>query len=342
MFFSEDEIFLKRALELAELGIGRVSPNPLVGCVVVHDSKIIGEGWHMQYGGPHAEVNAINSVVNKNLLTESTVYVTLEPCCHFGKTPPCADLLITHKVKRVVICNIDINPLVAGKGIELLEKAGIKVETGLLADTGQRLNIRFFNSFIKKRPYIILKWAETADGFIARENYDSKWISNELSRKLVHKWRTEEDAVLVGTNTAFFDNPKLTVRDWSGKDPVRIVIDRELRLPQNLHIFDRTVNTLIYNLKKNQEMINSKWLKVDKENFFRDMLSDLNEKNIHSVIVEGGAKILQEFFKQNFWDEARIFKSDEVFKKGIKAPVAEGQLINTEKILNDTLFYYKP
>ncbi|CAN5140186.1 bifunctional diaminohydroxyphosphoribosylaminopyrimidine deaminase/5-amino-6-(5-phosphoribosylamino)uracil reductase RibD [soil metagenome] len=338
----EDQQYLRRALELAELGRGKVSPNPMVGCVIVHDQKIIGEGWHMKFGGPHAEVNAINDVNDKNLISESTLYVTLEPCSHFGKTPPCADLLIEHKVKRVVICNIDINPLVAGKGIKKLKEAGILVDEGLLAEKGQDLNIRFFNSFINKRPYIILKWAETADGFIARENFDSKWISNDLSRKLVHKWRSEEDAILIGTNTALYDNPQLSVRSWSGKNPVRIVIDRNLRLPIDLHLFDQKIKTLIFNLKKNENRENLNWVKIKEEHFLSDLLKYLNDKNIQSVIIEGGSQVLQEFINQNLWDEARIFKSNISFNKGIKAPAIEGRLIQMEQIHNDHLFFYEP
>src|SRR5688500_17654700 len=202
-----DELFMLRALELAHLGTGQVSPNPLVGSVIVHEEKIIGEGWHKKYGEAHAEVNAIASVDDKNLLKESTVYVTLEPCSHFGKTPPCADLLIQHQVKKVVIANLDTNPLVSGNSIRKLREAGIEVCTGILDVKGRTLNKHFFTFVEKQRPYIILKWAETADGFIARKNFDSKWISDEYSRQLVHKWRTEEDAVLVGMRTAQQDNP---------------------------------------------------------------------------------------------------------------------------------------
>src|SRR6478609_11980434 len=202
MIMSSDEQFMQRAFELAKLGAGSVSPNPMVGCVIVHRGEIIGEGWHKKYGEAHAEVNAIDSVKEKKVLNESVVYVTLEPCSHFGKTPPCADLLIQHRVKKVVVSNLDSNPLVSGNGVKKLRAAGIEVVTGILDKAGRELNKRFFTFMEKQRPYIILKWAETADGFIARENYDSKWISNEHSRKLVHQWRTEEDAVLVGSRTA--------------------------------------------------------------------------------------------------------------------------------------------
>ena len=253
---------MRRALELAENGRGQVSPNPLVGCVIEHHGKIIGEGWHQKYGEAHAEVNAVNSVKDKSLLKEACVYVSLEPCAHFGKTPPCADLLVENQVKKVVICNTDPNPLVAGKGIVKLREAGIEVETGILEKEGLELNKRFFHYLEKKRPYIILKWAETADGFIARKNFDSKWISNTLSRKLVHKWRTEEDAILVGTNTALYDNPQLNARDWTGNNPVRIVIDRHLKLPADLHLFDEQIPTICYNLIKNRNSGNVTFVKV--------------------------------------------------------------------------------
>jgi diaminohydroxyphosphoribosylaminopyrimidine deaminase/5-amino-6-(5-phosphoribosylamino)uracil reductase len=242
-----DEVFMRRALELALLGMGSVSPNPMVGCVIIHHDKIVGEGWHKQYGEAHAEVNAIATIADKSLLKECTVYVNLEPCSHFGKTPPCADLLIEHRVKKVVVANLDSNPLVASEGVKKLRTAGIEVITGILEKEGRELNKRFFTFMEKQRPYIMLKWAETSDGFIARENFDSKWISNEYSRQLVHKWRAENDAVLVGTKTAFHDNPELNVRDWSGRNPVRIVLDRFLRLSEKLHVFDRKQKTLCYN-----------------------------------------------------------------------------------------------
>ncbi len=236
---TSDELFIQRTFELAQSGIGQVSPNPRVGAVVVHDEKIIGEGWHKKYGEAHAEVNAIHSVKDQSLLQESTIYVNLEPCSHFGKTPPCADLLIRHQVKKVVVCNNDPNPLVSGQGIAKLLNAGIEVVTGVLETEGRKLNKRFFTFVEKQRPYIILKWAQTVDGFVARENYESKWISNDFSRQLVHQWRSEEDAVLVGTKTAAHDNPKLDVRDWSGRNPVRVVIDRFLRLSATLHLFNK-------------------------------------------------------------------------------------------------------
>lgn len=299
-----------RALELAQLGVGAVSPNPRVGCVIVAVGRIIGEGWHQKYGEAHAEVNAVCSVADQSLLKGSTVYVNLEPCSHFGKTPPCADLLVQHQVKRVVISNLDVNPLVAGKGIEKLRSAGIEVLTGMLEQQGEDLNQRFFTFIKKQRPYIILKWAQTADGFLARSNFDSKWISNQYSRQLVHKWRSEEDAVLVGTSTAAHDNPSLTVRDWSGRNPKRIVIDRFLRLPETLHLFDHSVETICYNLIKQEEKSHLVFAKLGEKEFIKDLVNDLYARNIQSVIIEGGAQTLQLFLDGGWWDEARVFTSD--------------------------------
>jgi diaminohydroxyphosphoribosylaminopyrimidine deaminase / 5-amino-6-(5-phosphoribosylamino)uracil reductase len=337
---NKDEQYMQRALELAQLGIGSVSPNPMVGCVIVHNDLIIGEGWHQQYGQAHAEVNAINAVSDKSLLSESTVYVNLEPCAHQGKTPPCADLLVSYNFKEVKIANIDTNPLVGGKGIEKLEYAGIKVSTGILEQEGRELNKRFFTSIEKQRPYIILKWAQTADGFIARKNYDSKWISGEQSRKLVHKWRSEEDAIMVATHTAQYDNPRLDVRDWSGKSPVRVVIDKKLELSDKLNLFDGSVQTLCYNLKENKKGENIEWIKVGEEEILQNILKDLYNKKIHSLIVEGGAALHKTFLNSHVWDEARVFVSDTVFGGGIDA--ARISLPHKEEIINeDKLLVYR-
>ncbi|WP_422360385.1 bifunctional diaminohydroxyphosphoribosylaminopyrimidine deaminase/5-amino-6-(5-phosphoribosylamino)uracil reductase RibD [Reichenbachiella sp.] len=340
---SQDEIYMQRALELAEQGLGAVSPNPMVGCVIVHDDAIIGEGWHERYGEAHAEVNAINKVKNKRLLKESTAYVTLEPCAHFGKTPPCADLLIKHQIKRVVICNQDSFPLVNGGGIAKLMEAGIQVEVGVLSEEGRKLNKRFFTKVEKQRPYVILKWAQTADGFVARENYDSKWISGEQSRKLVHKWRAEEDAIWVGTNTAKHDNPKLNVRDWEGDDPIRLVIDKNLVLSQNLHLFDQEIPTICYNLKKEGKDENLEWVKVRNEKLLDDIFFDMRQRGIQSVFVEGGAHLLQSIIDQGLWDEARIFSSKTRFENGIPAPDLRHVAQETLQIENDRLetFYNK-
>lgn len=337
-----DELFMKRALELALLGRGHVSPNPMVGCVIVHNGTIIGEGWHKKYGEPHAEINAIESVQDKSLLKDSTLYVNLEPCSHFGKTPPCADLLIKHQLKKVVVANLDTNPVVAGEGLKKIRAAGIEVITGILEKEGRELNKRFFTFIEKKRPFILLKWAETSDGFIAHENYDSKWISNEYSRQLVHKWRTEEDAILVGTKTAFHDNPELTVREWTGRNPVRVVLDRFLRLSDKLHIFDRSQKTICYNVLKHEEHPNLSLIRLEEENFINHLLEDLVKQKIQSVLVEGGATTLQLFMDAGLWDEARVFISDKGFGKGIAAPRLHGNLIGQESVFNDTLRFYHP
>lgn len=336
----KDALYMQRAFFLAQLGGGSVSPNPMVGAVIVHNDRIIGEGWHKAYGGPHAEVNAINAVADKSLLPESTLYVTLEPCNHFGKTPPCSDLVISHKLKKVVVSNLDTNPLVGGEGIRKMRNAGIEVVTGILDAAGRNLNRRFFTYIEKGRPYVILKWAETADGFIARENYSSKWISNALSRQLVHKWRSEEDAVLVGAKTAAHDNPSLNVRDWSGRNPVRVVTDRFLRLPSNLNLFDGTQPTIRYNVLKNEEHPNLTLARIDEENFLTSMVEDLHKKKIQSLFVEGGTFTLNQFIENNLWDEIRVFKSPATFGKGIPGPKFNGVLTDEENIGGDRLFRY--
>jgi len=329
-----------RALELAQAGRGLVSPNPMVGCVIVYDGKIVGEGWHKQYGGPHAEVNAVNAVADKRLLSECTLYVNLEPCSHVGKTPPCADMLVAHRVKRVVIANRDSNPLVAGRGIRKLLESGIAVTTGVLEREGREVNKRFFTAMEEQRPYIILKWAQTADGFIAREDGNSKWISNEFSRQRVHKWRTEEDAILVGAGTVLQDNPRLNVRDWTGRNPARVVIDRSLKLKGDFHILDGTQKTIVYNTHKNETNKCYTTIRLNEENFLRDLVSGLLGQKIQSVIIEGGLKILDAFIGAGLWDEARIFSSTQRFQKGTPAPVLRGNLVMREMIMGDMLECY--
>lgn len=332
---------MQRALELAVLGRGSVSPNPMVGCVIVHQGKIIGEGWHQQYGEAHAEVNAVEAVEDKFLLSQSTVYVTLEPCAHYGQTPPCADMLVRHSVKRVVIGAVDSNPLVGGKGIEKLEKAGIAVSAGVLEAECRALNVRFFTAIEKQRPYIILKWAQTSDGFVARSNYDSKWISNEQSRQMVHQWRAEEDAILVGPNTAKYDNPQLNVRGVDGKDPVRVLIDRQLSVSNNLKLFDGSQATLVYNLIKNESNQHLEYVQLPAEDFITEMLNDLHQKKIQSIIVEGGSGILNAFIDEGLWDEARVFTSKKTFGEGIAAPKLQGEEIQKFDVKEDELIIIK-
>ena len=334
--------YMKRALELAKLGAGSVSPNPLVGCVIVHDDRIIGEGWHKKYGGPHAEVNAIASVGDKSLLPSSTLYVNLEPCSHTGKTPPCADLLIQHQVKKVVVSNLDSNPLVAGSGIKRLRDAGIEVITDVLLEEGYSLNRRFFTYMENRRPYLILKWAQTADGFIARSNEGPRWISGEYSRQRVHKWRTEEDAVLVGSGTAVHDNPRLNVRNWTGRDPVRVVIDRHLSVPRQHHVFDGTQRTICFNLAKDESQSNLQFIKLQADNFVESVINSLYALKIQSVVVEGGRQVLDLFIHSGLWDEARIFISPQTFGEGIPAPDISGHLRLQEKLDNDWLKIYGP
>lgn len=340
------ETYMRRALELALLGKGKVSPNPMVGCVIVKDDKIIGEGWHQQYGEAHAEVNAINSVADKSQLEGADIYVSLEPCAHHGKTPPCADLVASYPFRKLFIANTDPNPLVSGKGIELVKKAGIEVKTGILEDMGESINSRFFTFMRKKRPYIILKWAQTADGFIARKDFTSKWISNSISRKLVHKWRAEEDAIMVGRNTAMHDNPSLNVRDWSGTNPIRIVIDSSLSLPADLKLFNGEVKTLCYNLVRSEEQENNIFIKLEKEQpFLPQIMDDLYSRKIQSVIVEGGSVLLNSFIQQGLWDEVRRFTATGVnFGEGISAPGIDFKPKALEMLLSDKLeiFFNRP
>ncbi|MCE7992802.1 MAG: bifunctional diaminohydroxyphosphoribosylaminopyrimidine deaminase/5-amino-6-(5-phosphoribosylamino)uracil reductase RibD [Roseivirga sp.] len=332
---------MQRALDLAEKGWGTVSPNPLVGCVIVHDEKIIGEGWHRKYGEGHAEVNAIASVADKTLLSESTCYVSLEPCAHYGKTPPCADLLIELKVKRVVVAVKDSNPLVGGKGITRMESAGIQVDYGMLEEKARELNARFFTAIEKQRPYILLKWAQTRDGFVARKNFDSKWISGKTSRQLVHQMRAEEDAIMVGTNTSLHDDPKLNVRGVEGTDPLRVVIDKELRLPEGLQLFDGNQPTVCYNLKKSESHANLDFVKLKEDGFIRELFANLHSRKVQSVLVEGGSGLLNSLIREGLWDEARVFQSETTFGEGIAAPVLTSGPIETMSIGNDDLRVYR-
>ena len=340
---SSDELFMHRALDLARNGAGMVSPNPMVGCVIVQGGEVIGEGWHRAYGGPHAEVNAIASVCEKGRLPGSTVYLNLEPCAHYGKTPPCADLLVHAGVGRVFVANTDPNPLVSGKGIDVLRKAGIVVETGLLSGEGEELNCRFFTYYRLKRPYIILKWAETSDGYMAPADRQRQWISGVGSRILVHKWRSEEDAVMVGKNTALYDNPRLNVRDWSGRQPLRALVDRHLALRgKNLHLFDRSQPTVCYNTKMNESGGNPEYVACDSNSFFEHILDDLHRRQVLSLMVEGGAELLKAFIVQGLWDEARVFRSPAPMGSGLAAPLLAGASEGRSSVvMEDELFVFK-
>lgn len=342
-----NEKYMNRCLELARLGAGNVSPNPMVGCVIVHNNCIIGEGYHEKYGEAHAEVNAIKSVKNPELLKESTLYVSLEPCAHFGLTPPCSDLIVEKKIPFVVIGTIDSFAKVAGKGIEKMIKAGISVQVGVLEKECREINKRFFTFHEKKRPFIILKWAETTDGFIDFDRNTNQfgqpvWITGEKSLLRVHQMRAVEDSILVGTNTALKDNPSLTVRHCEGRNPVRLVTDNHLRLPEILNLFDGTVKTLVFNSVKNLESGNTEFIRIDfSKNIIPQILKTLYQQNIQSMIVEGGKRLLESFIESNLWDEAYRFTGNKLFKAGIKAPVISGTIILSEETDGDKLIVYK-
>jgi len=328
--------YLQRCIELAQLGAGNVSPNPMVGAVIVHNDRIIGEGYHRKYGEAHAEVNAINHVLNNfsnadELLRKSVIYVSLEPCAHYGKTPPCADLIIKHQIPTVVIGCRDPFSQVNGRGTEKLKEAGITVITGILEQECQELNKRFFTRVQKQRPYIILKWAQTADGYFAPADGSQLWITGREARKLVHKWRGEEDAILIGKNTAEIDNPQLNTREWPGKSPKRVVIDRRLELDSSLHLFDQTVETLVFNEIKTDIDGKIKYIALEDFNNFvpQYILFQLYIQDIQSVIIEGGAATLNSFIKAGLWDEARVFTGSFLLSKGIKSPVIE--VVNAEE-----------
>ncbi|GAB3905758.1 bifunctional diaminohydroxyphosphoribosylaminopyrimidine deaminase/5-amino-6-(5-phosphoribosylamino)uracil reductase RibD [Mucilaginibacter boryungensis] len=336
--------YLQRCLELASLGMGYVSPNPMVGAVIVHNDTIIGEGYHQKYGEAHAEVNAVNSVLTKHdnaeeLLRESTIYVSLEPCAHYGKTPPCADLIIKHRIPKVVIGCRDPFLQVNGKGIEKLHDAGIEVITGVMEKECLALNRRFFTRVQKQRPYIILKWAQTQDGFFAPDNDSQYWISGLEARKLVHKWRSEEDAVLVGKNTARVDNPQLNVRDWEGRSPKRVLIDRRLELSHDLNLFDQLVETLVFNEIKTDIEGKIKYIALeDFDNYVPQyIMFQLYLQDIQSVIIEGGAATLKSFIETDLWDEARIFAGNKTLGSGIQIPVIKGFNKEKYKIGDDDL-----
>ncbi len=339
-----------RCVEIAKNGLGTTAPNPMVGCVIVHNGRIIGEGYTSAYGGPHAEVNAINSVRDKSFLLEATLYVTLEPCSHYGKTPPCADLIAHHKIPEVVIGLQDPHQKVAGKGIQKLVDSGCTVSIGILEKECRELHKRFLSFHEKRRPYIILKWAQTIDGFIApvpakRANEPKPfWITNTFSRQRVHQWRSEEQAILVGTNTVLEDNPKLDIRHWKGKNPIRIVIDKELHIKGRYHVLDGSIPTLVITQQGNaaeyQKGID--YVALDwSENIAGALCAALYERQINSVLVEGGSQTLNRFINADLWDEARVFIGTHNFKKGLESPRFSGRLTATQKIGQDTLNYFR-
>ena len=340
----KDEFYMKRCLDLAALGLGKTYPNPMVGSVIVNRGEIIGEGWHHKSGEAHAEVNAINSVVDKSLLKEATIYINLEPCAHFGKTPPCASLIIKHQIPNVVIGCIDSFSEVSGKGVTMLEEAGVKVKVGVLEKECLESHKRFFTFHQKKRPYIILKWAQTKEGFIAplvQEKGNPFWISSPESKKLVHKWRTEEASILVGTNTAEKDNPSLTARLWEGNQPLRLVLDKDLKLAKDLAIFNTVCKTLVFTEKQSFKSNSTEYINVDFNNLVISLLNNLYNRDIQSLIIEGGQKTLQCFIDLNLWDEARVFEGNKTLQKGINAPILNYKVSTEEKVATDILRIYR-
>ena len=328
---------MQLCIDLALKGFPLAFPNPIVGCVIVHKDSIIGQGYHQHYGAHHAEVNAIASVENKELLKQSTLYVSLEPCAHFGKTPPCADLIVKSKIPRVVIGSLDTFSEVNGKGIQRLKEAGIEVLTNVLEKECRAINKRFFTFHEKKRPYVIIKWAQTSDLYIAPLNQkEPLWISSPESKTLVHQWRSQEQAILVGRKTAELDNPLLTTREVEGKNPIRIVLDRKLSLNKDLLIFNDDAPTLVVNDKISSE----NHLKVNFDNFTPSLLKELHSRNIQSIIIEGGAQTLNTFIDAKVWDEARVFTSKKILGKGIQSPLIQSVINQSELIGNDKLTYY--
>ncbi len=340
-----DKTMMNRCFDLAMNGLGKVSPNPLVGAVIVKDDKIIGEGYHREYGGPHAEVNAIRSVIDHELLQGSTLFVNLEPCSHYGKTPPCTLLIIEKGISRVVISHVDPYHEVAGRGIAILRDAGIQVETGVLSEEGKYLNRRFLTFHTLKRPYIILKWAQTQDGFMDIDRKDplaiSRWITNESSKVLVHKWRTEEDSIIVGFQTALTDNPILNAREYSGRNPLRIFLDRNLELPDNHHLLDGTIPTLILTGKRQNKKGVTEYGMID---FDHDLPEQINHilytKGIQSLMVEGGRKLLDLYLKSGLWDEARVLQGSCHFHQGLEAPKMGISPRETVALGSDLVHYF--
>ncbi|MDR0333464.1 MAG: bifunctional diaminohydroxyphosphoribosylaminopyrimidine deaminase/5-amino-6-(5-phosphoribosylamino)uracil reductase RibD [Dysgonamonadaceae bacterium] len=340
---SLDNIYIRRCFQLARKGEGFTRPNPMVGAVVVYNDKIIGEGYHRKFGEVHAEVNAINAVKNSSLLPKSTLYVSLEPCSHYGKTPPCAELIVSKKIPRVVIAVSDPNPKVSSKGIQMLRDNGVEVTVGILENEAHELNKAFFTNQIHRRPYIILKWAQSSDGFIdiertSREEKPPTRISNDLTSVLAHKLRTEIQAIMVGTRTAFLDNPQLTARKWFGENPTRIVIDRENKLPADLAIFDGIAPTIVFtdiftnNLIKKESIT---YIPIDfSQNVEEQIIHQLYERKICSLLVEGGTKTISSFIEKNLWDEAFVEISDTPLHNGIKVPEIQGKTIKTNIFFN--------
>tara|TARA_B100001939_G_scaffold37389_1_gene29135 strand:- start:1210 stop:2238 length:1029 start_codon:yes stop_codon:yes gene_type:complete len=337
------EHFIEKCITLARKGILNVSPNPMVGCIIVYNDEIIGEGYHQEYGKSHAEVNAIKAVKDKSLLSKSTLYVNLEPCCHHGKTPPCTDLIIRHNFSKVVIGCIDPFSEVSGRGIKKLEDNSIKVVHGVLEEKCKDLNRRFFYFHKYKRPYIILKWAKSKDNYIAPINQEKPfWMTSKKSKTLVHNWRAEEDAILVGRKTVTADNPSLTVRMCEGKNPMRLVIDKSLSLKNNYNIFDDDAETLVFNNIKSDTVRNTIYVKIDFSNPIEEILNELYKRKILSLIVEGGAITINSFIENNLYDEIRLFTTEKVLENGILSPLIPNIKMTKNTIIDkDKLEVYK-
>lgn len=337
----QDEFYIKRCIELAQKAIGKTYPNPLVGSVIVHNGKIIGEGYHHKAGENHAEINAINSVKDKSLIPESTIYVSLEPCAHYGKTPPCALKIKELGFKKVVIGAMDSHDKVNGKGKKIIQDAGIEAVSGILEKECIDLNKRFFTYHEKKRPYIILKWAESGDQFLDK-NFQPTSISNSLVNQFVHQLRADEHAILVGTQTALNDNPSLTVRNVKGENPVRILIDFDLKVPQDFRLYSNKARTLIFNSAKEEVVNNIHFIKIEKENFLQNLMDALYKEQIQSVIIEGGRFTLQEFINENLWDEAIIIKNKNLkLENGTKSPEFNFIPNKVENFRDNLIQFYK-
>lgn len=336
-----DEIYIKRCIELAQKALGKTYPNPLVGSVIVYNGEIIGEGYHKKAGEPHAEINAINSVKNPELLKDSTIYVSLEPCSYFGKTPPCANKIIEIGFKKVVIGTLDSHEKVNGKGEKLIEDAEIEVVSGILDEECKELNKRFFTFHQKKRPFIVLKWAQSGDGFMDKD-FKPFQIGNPLTKQFVHQLRREEHAILVGTNTALHDNPSLTTREVVGRNPVRILIDFDLKIPENFNVFNVEAPTLVLNSIKNSVEGHIQFIKIEKENFIENLMKTLYERQIQSVLVEGGRFTLQQFIDAGIWDEAIIIRNKNLeLENGTHAPNFPAKSYKTEIFRNNNVKFYK-
>ncbi len=340
----DHKIFMQRCLDLARNGAGTVSPNPMVGSVIVHNNKIIGEGWHYKSGMPHAEVNAINSVKDDALLKESTIYVSLEPCSHYGKTPPCANLIIDKEIPNVVVACLDPNPAVAGSGVNRMEEAGIKVITGVLEKEALEVNRKFITYHQKKRPFITLKWAQSTDGFMDIDRSKGVggqfMISGQESKVFVHKLRTEHDAILIGTNTALNDDPQLSVREFTGKSPIRLILDRHQRLPQTLKVFSDGSPTLHFVAEKNKKRANDS-IEITDPDFVKGVLEYCYNTGIQSILVEGGSAILGAFIQSDYWDEAFVISAPKKMGSGLVAPLISGAIAGVQHMGNDLITSYR-